>query len=229
MPHGPHDKAFKMLLKEEGAAEALLRERLPGELVARFAGRPPMQVKRLTVDFEVVLVDLNAEPTRRLSSHPMLKGGLLGLKAAATPLPKLEGVLKKMLQSLSRDPSTRTLLLNYLVSVGDRNTLPILSRVAREQEKGPEDPMQTIKQYLLSQGRRQGLRQGLEKGVEKGVEKGIEKGRVMLRDNLRRLLTKRFKRVTLSVEQQLAAADAETLNRWFETAWTAKSLKAVFD
>ena len=46
---GTHDKAFKKLLKERGAAEALLRERLPPSLVARFAG-PPEHVSESFVD-----------------------------------------------------------------------------------------------------------------------------------------------------------------------------------
>ena len=37
---GPHDKAFRALMQEEGAAEALLRERLPRATVRRFAGPP---------------------------------------------------------------------------------------------------------------------------------------------------------------------------------------------
>jgi hypothetical protein len=37
---GNHDKAFKALMKEPGALEALLRERLPRALVRRFAGPP---------------------------------------------------------------------------------------------------------------------------------------------------------------------------------------------
>jgi predicted transposase/invertase (TIGR01784 family) len=44
-----HDKAFKALMKEPGALEALLRERLPPALVRRFVG-PPVQVSETFVD-----------------------------------------------------------------------------------------------------------------------------------------------------------------------------------
>jgi len=46
---GLHDKAFRKLMKEEGAAEALLRERLPHALVSRFAG-PPEQSSESFID-----------------------------------------------------------------------------------------------------------------------------------------------------------------------------------
>lgn len=225
---GPHDKAFKRLLKEKGVAEALLRERLPAALVRRFVGHPehlsesfinealhghvadvvlrveleggevtyvycliehkrtagrfvlvqvlgymaalyaqlakghragplptvvplviyngeaawsgpvrfsklldaPGGVKRLTVDFEVGLLDVGAEPAAQLSSHPTLRGGLLALKAAATPLPKLEAVLREMMRTLSDDESTLRLFLRYLMSVSGRNALPSVERAA---------------------------------------------------------------------------------------------------
>ncbi len=46
---GTHDKVFRKLMKERGAAEALLRERLPRSLVARFAG-PPVALSESFVD-----------------------------------------------------------------------------------------------------------------------------------------------------------------------------------
>ena len=122
-----------------------------------------------------------------------------------------------MLEALDGDPSTLRLFLKYLVSVGTRNTLPVLNRAARNAKAEPEATMQTIKQHLLSQGKRQGLK------------KGLEKGRVeTLRDALRKVLSKRFK-VTAAVESRLTRADAHTLGVWFDNALTAKSMKAVFD
>lgn len=75
------------------------------------------QLKGLTVDFGVVLVDVGAESARRLSSHKTLKGGLLGLKAAATPPERLEAVIAQMVGALADDPSTLKLFLRYLVGV----------------------------------------------------------------------------------------------------------------
>lgn len=323
---GSHDKVFRRLMKEKGVAEALLRERLPRELVARFAGPPellsesfvdaalrqhfadlvlrvrlkggkraivycvvehkrtegafalvqvlryvtalyaqlartsrrplpavvPMviyngerpwkgprrfsdlldaskQVKRLTVDFELVLVDVGRESASALSAHPTLRGGLLGLKAAATPVTHLQAVISQMLAALAHDESTLRLFLHYLMSVAGRDALPFVERAAKQQRDGKETTMQTISEFLESRGyrrgRRQGHRQGLEQGLERGREEGLEEG---LRVAIRRVLVKRFKRVTLSVEQKLEAADAATLTRWHDLAITAKSLKAVF-
>ena len=319
---GSHDKAFRKLMKEEGVAEALLRERLPASLVARFAGPPthlsesfvdgalkgsladvvlgvpllggeeawvlclvehkrtpgdlvlvqmlrymaslyeelarkprkgllaavvPLliyngdeawagprrfsdlldaspEVKRLCVDFEAVLLDVGAEPTGRLSSHPTLKGGLLGLKAAATPLSELEPVLREMVDALAEEQSTLRLFLQYLMTVVGRDALPLVARAAHTQEQGKEKAMQTIAEFLESKGYRRGRRQGLKRGLEQGLEQGLE----ALRVATRRVLVKRFKKVPAETEEKIAEADAATLTRWLEASLDAKSLKQVF-
>ena len=48
-----------------------------------------------------------------------------------------------------------------------------------------------------------------------------------MRDALRRVLKKRFKKVPDSVEAKLAAADPDTLTQWFDAALDAKSLKSL--
>jgi hypothetical protein len=42
------------------------------------------------------------------------------------------------------------------------------------------------------------------------------------------LLTKRFKKVPPKLKAKLAGADAKTLQRWFDAAYDAPSLEAVF-
>lgn len=64
-----------------------------------------------------------------------------------------------------------------------------------------------------------------KEGLEKGIEKGLEQG---ARDALTAVLRKRFKRVPLSIEKKLAAASRAELERWFDAALDASSLKAVF-
>ncbi len=323
---GPHDKAFRKLMKEEGVAEALLRERLPPSLVARFEGPPQhlsesfvdgagkghladvvlgvkltggasalvlfvvehkrtegafvlvqvlryltslyeqlarapgtgrlpvvvpliiyngdapwsgprrfsdlleasVEVKRLSVDFEVVLLDVGTEPACSLSAHPTLKGGLLGLKAAATPRAGLGPVLGQMVGALADEESTLRFFLQYLMSVVGRDALPLVERAAQQQGQGKEKAMQTISEFLESKGYRRGKRQGLKEGLEQGLEKGLEKGLAAYRDGLRRVLLRRFKKVPAAIEHQVAEADAATLTRWLEAALEAKSLKAVF-
>mgnify|MGYP002377045160 CR=1 FL=1 len=313
---GAHDKAFRRLLKEPGAAEALLRERLPRQLVRRMAGPPvllsesfiddsmkgsfadavlsvplrqadealvycvvehksvrepralvqmlrylaavyawldrktsrgplplvvPMLVysgrrrwsgprrfhelldvtpalAALPLDFGVVMVDVAAEPLDALSRHPILKGGLLALRAAATPVPELEPVLDGVLHSLT-DESTRTFVLRYLWKVMARDGLAVLEKSVRKHEqKGPQ--MQTIEQYVDARGFRRGRRT-----VKQEVKKAREEER---RELLRSLLMSRFKRIAAKYDALLATADADTLKRWLDAALTSKSMKGVF-
>lgn len=175
---------------------------------------------KMGLDFEVILVDLGVEPPARVSKHPMLKAGLLGLKAAATPREKLEPLLAELLTALRHEASTRSMLVHYLSNVLASDALPTLRQaVVTHGEKEPE--MQTIAQYLEARGRRKGLREGLRKGTRQGKEDG-------LRDALTRLLDRRFKRIPPAHADAIREADEATLNRWFDTALTAKSLRAVF-
>lgn len=319
---GAHDKAFRRLMKEDGAAEALLRERLPRGLVRRFAGPPeqlsesfidekldgqvadvvfrvplrggthafvyclvehkrtedrfvlvqvlryltalydqlsrtkgltslpavvpllvfngerrwrgprrfselidaPPATKRLTIDFEVVVIDLGAESIDHVAKHPTLRGGLLGLKAAATRKEELPSVLTPMFQSLAHEPSTLALFVRYLTDVAGRNTLPLIQQASEQQEVGKEKVMQTISEFLQAKGYRKGARH-LAARTKAARGQGVEEG---LRVSLARVLTKRFKRVPPTVQQRLDAADAPTLTRWLDAALDAKSLKAVF-
>ncbi len=192
----------------------------------------PPATKHLTIDFEVVVVDLGAEPIDHVARHPTLRGGLLGLKAAATPRAELPSVLNPMVRSLAREPSTLAFFLRYLSDVAGRNTLPLIQAAAAQQEVGKEKVMQTISEFLEAKGYRKGTRHlhaktraAREQGLEQGLERGVEQG---LRVSLARVLTKRFKRIPASVQQRLDTADTATLTRWLEAALDAKSLKAVF-
>lgn len=177
-------------------------------------------MKALTLDFGVVVVDLGAEPVGRLSRHRVLKGGLSALKAAATPLRELEGVLDVMLTAVRGDDSTLRLFLRYLVDVSGRRALPLVQRVAQRQEEGREQTMQTIAEFLESKG----FRKGLKKGIERGREEGRQ---AALRDAVRRILAARFRKIPAAVHMQLEQADNETLERWVSEAVTAKSLKSL--
>lgn len=306
---GTHDQAFKKLMKEEGVAEALLRERLPRRLVSRFAGPPvalseswvderlsgsiadvvlqvplrggasafvcclvehkrteepwallqilrylvllfehfakrarpralpvivPLVVyngdtpwrgprrfqdlfgapgvpQRLLVRFEPIFIDLRQEPIHTVARHQVLKGGLLGLKAAATPSRQLDRVLASMFVALSGEDSTLRFFLRYLSQVARRGVARAVERVAARQRK--ESVMETMADMWIRQGRAQGRAKGRADG---------------LRDSVHRVLVRRFKRVPASIKSRLARAQVRTLERWLDAAIDAPSLSAVF-
>jgi hypothetical protein len=133
------------------------------------------QLRRLTVDFGVVLVDVGAESARRLSSNQTLKGGLLGLKAAATPPERLETVITQMVGALADDDSTLKLFLRYLVGVAGREARPFVERAAENQKLGKERVMQTIADFYVSRGYRRGKREGLKAGLKRAAKKAARK------------------------------------------------------
>jgi flagellar biosynthesis/type III secretory pathway protein FliH len=70
---------------------------------------------------------------------------------------------------------------------------------------------------------------GIEKGLERGIEKGIEKGQLEARrDDLLRLLEKRFGPLRKEQQDQLQEAATEQLIRWFDRAIDAPTLEHVF-
>lgn len=327
---GRHDKLFRRLMAEPGVAEALLRERLPRTLVARFSGPPqplpehfvddslkasivdqalrvPLRggragyvycllehkstpdvfvlvqvlryvaalyvrlakqvgpggalppvvalivyngapswrgprrfseligaqgtLRRFCIDFEVVLLNLTAEPASRIARHGTLKGGLLALKTAAASGPRQPALIRSVISTMKNDPSTLRTFLGYLGAVSGKGGLPLVQRAL--EDEGQEDAMQTINQYLEMLGRRKGMRAGIKKGLEEGLEKGLERGieqgqELALRRSLTRVLKKRFKKLPASVEAKLAEADAASLDAWLDAAMDARSLRAVF-
>ena len=86
--------------------------------------------------------------------------------------------------------------------------------------------MQTISEFLESRGFRRGKRQGREEGREEGLEVGREE---TLRDNLRLVLLKRFKKIPPAVDLKVDSATAAQLTFWLEKSIEAESLRAVFE
>ncbi len=178
------------------------------------------ELKRLTVDFGMVLLDLGAEPIARLSKNRTLRGGLLGLRVAAAPPAKQAAVVLKAVEALSEDPSTVALFLRYFQTVAPRAALKALKRAVRE-PAGKESVMQSISDYLEQRGYRRGERKGRKEGREEGRE-------VTLRKMVLQVLFTRFKKVPHSIEAKLASADAATLEGWHQKALTCQSVAAVF-
>jgi len=182
------------------------------------------ELKRLTVDFGIVLLDVGAEPIARLSKNRILRGGLLGLRVAASPPAKQAAVVLKSVEALRDDPSTVELFLRYFQSVAPRAALEVLRRAVRESDS-KESVMQSIADYLEQRGYRRGERKGLKAGLVRGREEGRE---VTLRRMVLQVLLTRFKKLARSVESKLANADAATLERWHQKALTCQSVAAVF-
>jgi hypothetical protein len=178
----------------------------------------PASLRAFVVDFKVVLVDVGAEPIETLSAHATLRGGLLGLKAAATPAAKLPAVLREMVLSLRGDESTRSLFLDYLLKVAGPEVLPSIERARREVDE--ENEMQTAAQFLDHRGYNRGMRHGLKKGLETATE--------MIRGALRQALSGRFRRIPKAVQAQIDEADAKQLTAWIAALGEAKTLKALF-
>ena len=198
--------------------------------------RPPPELRRYVLDFEVLLLDLGATDLDKLTTHPALKGGLLALKAAAAPRHRKYALVRKALRLMKEDPSTLRSFLSYLANAVDEETAPLVEQAILSMEEG-EEQMRSMIQYHEELGRRRGLRAGLkrglsrgiEKGIEKGLERGIEKGKLeALRAAVERIIARRFKAVPADVAKKLAAADRETLERWLDAVIAAPSLRNVF-
>ena len=142
------------------------------------------ELRRLCVDFEVILIDAGAEPANRLSRHQTLKGGLLALKSAAVGEREQPALIRSVISALKNDRSTLTTFLGYLGGVAGKEGLPLVQRALEEDDQ--EDAMQTINQYLEMLGRRKGMRAGLKKGPEKGLEEGRRAAESALRRSLTR-------------------------------------------
>jgi len=178
------------------------------------------ELKRLTVDFGVVLLDIGAEPLDRLSANRTLQGGLLGLRVAAAPPAKQAAVVVRAVEALGDDPSTVALFLRYFQTVAPRAAVKAMKRAMRQQT-GKERTMQSIADYLESKGYRRGERKGLARGLARGREE-------TLRKVVHQVLLTRFKKVPPSAQAKLANADAATLEGWHQKALTCESVAAVF-
>jgi hypothetical protein len=65
-------------------------------------------------------------------------------------------------------------------------------------------------------------------GMEQGLEKGLEKGRQALLALLESLLKGKFGVLAEKYQQQLDAADVDTLRQWGERIFMAKTPDEVF-
>ncbi|BBE08524.1 Uncharacterized protein MCB1EB_0363 [Mycoavidus cysteinexigens] len=69
---------------------------------------------------------------------------------------------------------------------------------------------------------------GMEQGLKEGVKEGLEKGRQALLALLESLLKGKFGVLAEKYQQQLDAADVDTLRQWGERIFMAKTPDEVF-
>lgn len=109
------------------------------------------------------------------------------------------------------------------VSTLSGKTMARLLGSTKRHEPQREDPygIQALADEWRSKGRRHGRRQGLTQGLEQGRAEA-------LREVVSALLSMRFKKEPAKLKGKLAAADGKTLHRWFDAAYDASSIEAVF-
>lgn len=138
------------------------------------------------------------------------------MKAAAVDSAELSRVVPEMLAALRGDESTRQFFLGYLRAALRGEALRVLLAAAETYRREKEPDMQSVEDVINARVRRAGQR-------------AAKRGRAVgLRDAVRRVVAKRFKKLPDDLDARLAAADAATLEKWLDLAVTAKSLKAVF-
>lgn len=91
-----------------------------------------------------------------------------------------------------------------------------------------ESPMwQEIETEARAEGLAKGIAQGVAQGVAQGMAQGMAQGQAAgERRALHKILTRRFGTLPAAIEQRIAAADLDTLERWIEQAIGADSLEA---
>ena len=107
------------------------------------------------LDFEVVLVDVAAEPMKRLSAHPTLRGALQGLRASSFSGRRLVRAVAQTLSSFKGDESTQRFFLRYLMNVVGQKDEKALRAAS---SKSRSSAMQTLANFSRSQGQRPLLR-----------------------------------------------------------------------
>lgn len=184
------------------------------------------EVRHLTLDFGVVIVDLGREAPEDLARDETLKGCFLALKVAAAPPEEQSTLLKQAVRALRADPSTLRLFLRYLTKVAPQRDRAFVHRLIRTEMEGVQ--MYTIEDAAKARGyrsgKKSGLKAGLEAGLEAGREEGREEGRLLtLREAVEQVLRSRFKKVAPEISRKLASTTStKQLTEFLTRAATIK-------
>lgn len=185
-------------------------------------------------DAAFLLVDLANESERRVEGRVRRATPLVALATLLLKRRPTDRLLRRFRRwnahfrrPARQDPggANLELLINYVLKTIPpvrpedlRRALPTI-RIARS-----EKSMFSMADKLKRDGRREGRREGLKDGHRKGRKEGLVEG---LRAALLLLLQVRFGTVPKPVQVRVANAKAATLERWLQTAASARSLKAA--
>lgn len=160
-------------------------------------------ISELTVRF---LQFLRGAPPEQLADHVLAWASLVH---AALAHPRGQDVLSALFSWwLAGAPATSEALAVVMTKI---------------QQENP--PMRSLLDMVLDLGEERGVQKGVQRGRRQGLQKGLLTGRRAL---LREQLVVRFGPLPSARRRQLAAADAETLQRWGIQLLTARTLAAVF-
>lgn len=138
--------------------------------------------------------------------------------------------IKHILRNLSHLPGKEQIdrLLQLLILSGLRQVETVIQREVKKMPLQINLMENAFFRDAILEGIQQGEEKGIKKGMRKGMEKGMEKGqRIGQSFLLNRMLEHRFGKLPKWAEQQLAKADATTLETWGVQLLDAKKLEEV--
>jgi flagellar biosynthesis/type III secretory pathway protein FliH len=97
--------------------------------------------------------------------------------------------------------------------------------LGREFKRGLVEGYRQGLQVGMQKGVQKGLQVGMQKGFQKGLQEGVQKGELNL---IRRLITKRFGRISPSVDKRLARMMPPELESLAERLLEANTLNDLF-
>ncbi len=184
----------------------------------------PPEAAAFTPHFTFALDDLGAHSEaalhkRRVSAFTRLVLSALQQTRSERDLGELLRGWAKLIRELRRAPDgarALRLVFRYLYEVRGRAEFAAVDTTARDPRES-EDLMETMADYLRSEGRAQGLEQGREEGLEQGQRKF-----------LLRLLEARFGELSPATCERVRTGNDAELERWGTRLLRASSLDDVF-
>ncbi|WP_375769133.1 Rpn family recombination-promoting nuclease/putative transposase [Archangium gephyra] len=195
-----------------------------------------VQWRALVPRFEYLLDDLTAEREEALSARagpPLARLAWLVLRYGRTgelarKLPDWVALFAQM-QAAPEGAEHLVLVIRYLLCTEGRTVQAAARQVLHSlvDEQRAEELMGTWAEEMIEEG----VQKGLEKGLAKGLEEGLAKGRIQERaEAVLRILTARGVQVDEASRQHiLSCTDGAALDRWFDRALNATSLRDVLD
>jgi len=177
--------------------------------------------------FEYLLDDLTAEREEALSARsgpPLARLAWLVLRYGRTgelaqKLPDWVALFAQV-QAGPEGAEHLVVIIRYLLWTEDKAVHAAARQVLHSlvDEQRAEELMGTWAEEMI------------ERGVQKGLAKGREEGLVRMRGHILQLLTARGVHVDEAARQHiLTCSDLDTLDRWFDRALNATTLRDVLD